>query len=367
MSKVTDGVRPPGSHGAERAQSGQSDPMDGGTVLPVENGAATTAAEGPRHSRRAAAAPVDAVPEARHEHDARARDRDVLRSGTAPAEADAVNDDGARVEVFTRRQLRLQQVDGRAVLPTSSTTGTAAPEAADASAASEPAPGGRRDRRRSETTSHPRVPSAGAPPRPAPGRTGTPGDLTIEAALAARNALAKDASDLADTLAAHREADPFAVDPDLLAQQQALAQRASLLNARARLVQERSDPNPGGDSWRDPTTPCNLSILTPPEFVSVPGGSGSVLRAPATSHIPIVVPSHRSADRTANSGAAAGGQERAAGPVRAQHAFGLDPLDAMTAGLGRRRRIRYIQYSMIAVGAAALATGIMMTVGSLNG
>lgn len=64
---------------------------------------------------------------------------------------------------------------------------------------------------------------------------------------------------------------------------------------------------------------------------------------------------------------AAPGVNRDTDPIEARSAFGLDPLDAMTAGLGRMRRLRYAQSSLLGVGAAALCTGIIMIVSSLNG
>ncbi|MHA7208203.1 hypothetical protein [Arthrobacter sp. MDT1-65] len=309
----------------------------------------------------------------------------------------AEEDAPARVEMPTRRQLRLQQVEGRAVAPvaapgedavtgsgwtpdTSTDTSTGAGSAsatgaATAIAARAPVPGGRRDRRRRQGAAAAAA-RAGVPEAP----DGVPvdgrrlEDLSVEEALAARSAIAAEAGEHVAVLEAAGD-DPFAVDPEVLAQQKVLAERAAALNSRARRVQE----DLGRDQRRiavpvDPTAAHNLSIITLPEFVGVADGTPAVLRAPATTSVPVVLP-------PATTPAAAGkdpvheatvpppGQPRrgATEPVRASNAFGLEPLDAMTAGLGRLRRVRYLQYSLVGVGAAALATGIVLTVSSLNG
>ncbi|WP_146067330.1 hypothetical protein [Arthrobacter sp. SX1312] len=256
-------------------------------------------------------------------------------TGTGPHGASAHDDGVARVETPTRRQLRLQQVDGRAVAPEPATDQR--PDGLKA-----PLPGGRRDRRRRQSE--------------------------------ARQAFAEDASGHLAGLQAAGTDDPFVVDPAVLAQQKALAARAAALNSRARRMQEPSErdgqrtPPPN-----DPTAAHNLSIITPPEFVRVPGSAQSVLRAPATSHIPVVLPrpgQPASVPRPQVQGSGSAGSpdpSTVTEPVGARDAFGLDPLDAMTAGLGRLRRVRYLQYSLLVVGVTALATGIIMTVSSLNG
>lgn len=98
----------------------------------------------------------------------------------------------------------------------------------------------------------------------------------------------------------------------------------------------------------DLTAPHNLSIVSSSEFVRVspewiPGGANTV---PSGADIEPV---------GAN-----------IVPVGARNAFGLEPLDVRTGGLGRLQRGRYLQYSLLGVGAAALSTGIIMTVSSIN-
>lgn len=247
------------------------------------------------------------------------------------------DDDGpGRVEIPTRRQLRLQQVDGRAVAPDPATD-----QRADD--IRPPLPGGRRDRRRRQSDARP------------------VGDMSVEEALAARRSLGEDAAKLVADLQAAGPRDPLAVDPGVLAQQKALAARAAALNSRVLRLQQGSEQNQDQQHPpvpHDPTAADNLSIIAPPEFVRVPGSGQSVLRAPRTSSIAVVLPARVSGGA---------GSEATIEPIGARTAFGLDPLDAMTAGLGRLRRVRYLQYSLLVVGATALTTGIMMTVSSLNG
>ncbi|WP_146069560.1 hypothetical protein [Arthrobacter sp. B0490] len=303
----------------------------------------------------------------------------------------AEDDTPPRVEMPTRRQLRLQQVEGRAVAPVpGSGEGAAAgsgrtpdasmdagpgpaTDAATATAARTPVPGGRRDRRRRQGAAVAVAPADGPVGVPADGRL--LGDMSVEEALAARNAIAAEAREHLAVLETAGD-DPFRVDPEVLAQQKVLAERAATLNSRAR----RLPDDPGQDRSRlavpaDPTAAHNLSIITPIEFVDVPDGTPAVLRAPATTSVPVVLPratTPAAGVEDPEHGATAPapqGHPRMGGtePVRARNAFGLEPLDAMTAGLGRLRRVRYLQYSLVGVGAAALATGIVLTVSSLNG
>ena len=52
-------------------------------------------------------------------------------------------------------------------------------------------------------------------------------------------------------------------------------------------------------------------------------------------------------------------------PVAANSAYGLDPLDAATAGLGRARRLRMLQLGVLALGVVALIAGITLIVTGL--
>jgi hypothetical protein len=65
--------------------------------------------------------------------------------------------------------------------------------------------------------------------------------------------------------------------------------------------------------------------------------------------------------------AAGEGDEHFAGaePVAANAAYGLDPLDAATAGLGRARRLRLLQVGVLVLGVIALVAGITLIVTGL--
>jgi hypothetical protein len=53
-------------------------------------------------------------------------------------------------------------------------------------------------------------------------------------------------------------------------------------------------------------------------------------------------------------------------PVSAKSAYGLDPLDAATAGLGRANRLRLLQVGVLALGVMALIAGIIMIISGLS-
>lgn len=246
----------------------------------------------------------------------------------------------------------------------------------------------------------------------------------------------------------------------VLAAERADAERAAILSERAqareRLAQEsaknRRQP-------ADPTATNNLAMVTPLEFVEVPGAERPVMRPPTTTHIPVVTRSTprqgaarrtppkpppapaRTAAQTADkqlpdeqseTGAASaetaaaqphaqpqpsvpnvsaerfdaalsaraghrpgpgnrpltggrsstlkraeamatGGQRTvppAVGPadvqrsqmppIPADYAHGLEPLDAVTAGLGRTKRNMLIQWGSVVAGGAALVVGVIM-------
>ena len=51
--------------------------------------------------------------------------------------------------------------------------------------------------------------------------------------------------------------------------------------------------------------------------------------------------------------------------VAANTAYGLEPLDAVTAGLGRAHRIRLLQLAVLALGIVALIAGVTMIISGL--
>lgn len=379
-----------------------------------------------RRSRRAADAPVDAptttAPRERVSQ-TRARDREALRTYRALSDKHAPTEQAAQVP--TRRQLRRQQqiAMGTQAVPVV--------ETADSLRQSEEQPStapdiGSRDSDRSRHHE--------------PAGTRSEGEISaadlmsVEQALAAREAIIGQAENQVAMMEASKTDDPFAVDLEILAQQKALAERAAVLNTRAQKIQQLTQENQQRKPLlNDPTTAHNLSIVSPIGFVQ--GSGPPVNSAPVTSHIPVVtgakrsekgtgggttmhgvvapavVPQHPapakpslpgraspqqqpvvssqaeqvqvgqspsalspdSASRSrvlAQAEAMARGQRKpgsvGATPIHARSAYGLEPLDAMTAGLARVRRMRIMQYSIVGLGALALITGIMMIAGIFN-
>ncbi|GAA1903759.1 hypothetical protein GCM10009688_04800 [Arthrobacter gandavensis] len=242
---------------------------------------------------------------------------------------------------------------------------------------------------------------AAKPARPEP--NADVANMTVEQALAAREALKHQARNQVAAMEALQQSDPHAVDLELLAQQRALAERAAVLNRRTQNIQRLAQENEQRrSSPSDPTTAHNLAMVTPLEFVEVPGLDRPVMRPPATSHVPVVTSSNPAAARVSpgtgrpgtarrparpeESSPAARAEVRhskilaradalvnapleadqGAKPVGARSAFGLDPLDVMTAGLGRTRRIRFVSLGIVGVGLIALTLGVLMIVGGLG-
>lgn len=188
---------------------------------------------------------------------------------------------------------------------------------------------------------------------------------------------------------------PLQVDAAVLAQQQSLAARAATLNQQAHGTQMTVGPSAGSrPPTIDPAAAHNLAMVTPLEFIRVPGIERPVMRPPVTSHIPILprpvqpvaqpavkdaVPNVKEAvqDAVPNVEADAVAQPAPAPapveemparsldthpPLPAGSAHGLEPLDAVTAGLGRVRRVRMIQWGVVAVGALTLIAGLTLII-----
>jgi hypothetical protein len=237
--------------------------------------------------------------------------------------------------------------------------------------------------------------------------------MTVEQALAARELLAEQAKNQVAKMEHIAATDPDAVDPAVLAEQIALAERAAILNRRAAAKQKLAEQNSQPAAPRnDPTTANNLAMVTPLEFEKVPGVERPVMKRPATSYVPVVTNPGPRVDsprkpglrrpgisrqkaagaatgsaagragvlaraeaaakagtaRPANAANSAGeSEERLVGgePVAANAAYGLEPLDAATAGLGRARRLRMLQLGVLAVGIVALIAGITLIVTGL--
>ena len=388
-----------------------------------------TEAEITGRSRRVADAPVDSVRAdsvpagTERSSQVRARDRAALRTIKELAEKEGQLAGGGPP---TRRQLRLLELatetapatQANTIVPVSPRTratpvvppapkdaapkGAAPKEAAPAGAAA-PAP------------MDPAAPKAPAADGAGPGGA-TPEGMTVEQALAARELLAEQAKNQVAKMEHIAATDPDAVDPAVLAEQIALAERAAILNRRAAAKQKLAEQNSQPAAPRnDPTTANNLAMVTPLEFEKVPGVERPVMKRPATSYVPVVTnpgprvdaprkpglrrpgisrqkaagPATGSAAgragvlaraeaaakagrarpaNAANAANAAGeAEERLVGgePVAANAAYGLEPLDAATAGLGRARRLRMLQLGVLAVGIVALIAGITLIVTGL--
>jgi hypothetical protein len=404
------------------------------------------------------------VPEktqAQRSSEIRARDRAALRTIKELEEKEGQLSAGGPP---TRRQLRLQQLKEQAVtsanpiiaapmgkpLPAAPGSPAAAP---GASAPGTPVPGSKAPgtaagRASTAGTPAPGTPAAG-PSTPA-GGTGLPDGMSVEQALATRALIAEQAQNQLAKMEHIASLDPEAVDPDILAEQIALAERAAVLNRRAMAKQKlaeqavasapQSTQAPHGQSaatqavsaqtaagrpaaqsgppagQSGPATADNLAMVTPLEFVQVPGVDRPVMKPPATTYVPVqtqpgakVRPGGRNrrpspASRQAGAAPAAGspsGRSRviaraeaaaraASEPKRlvsavpddtsaeaeglfedmhrvpARSAHGLEPLDAATAGLARANRLRLMQVIVLVFGIVALISGVILIATGLS-
>ncbi len=398
----------------ERAARGETpdSPPDGYPSVPL-------IAEDPPpvRRRRAPDSPVDApvAKPGERESQARARDREALRAYKALSEQDTKKDSSAPL---TRRQLRQQQheAERRAAGLSTSRLPIVPPASSATPAESAKADVGTDAGDRGQTES---PPVADDPLN----------DLSVEQALAARSALVEQAKNQMAMLDSSGQHDPETVDLEVLAEQRKLAERAAILNQRAMTKQRLSEQNSQEKPQQnDPTSAHNLAMVTPLEFVKVPGMDQPLMKPPTTSHIPVVtstthrvppaqveprVPARPLSGPQASGDAADGmdgtsapgedtdssaakrsrvlaraeavartGPPEAApavrqvprpaarpepteegGPISAHTAHGLEPLDSMTAGMGRGRRQRLLQVLMIAIGAIALLVGVIMILG----
>lgn len=353
----------------------------------------------------------------------RARDRAALRTIKELAEKEGHLAAGGPP---TRRQLRLLQLAAETapataantIVPVSPRT-RANPVVAPSEAKAAPKPSGNDTQGNGAPAKDPGakapMPAAREADGGAPGPGGQPpAGMSVEQALAARELLVEQAHNQLAKMEHIVATDPEAVDPAVLAEQIALAERAAVLNRRAaakqKLAEQNSQPAPPRN---DPTTANNLAMVTPLEFVQVPGVERPVMKRPATSYVPVVTNSGPRVEAPRKSGtrrpglsrqrgtgpttgragvlaraeaaarAAAGAAATAGGeaekpaaleaeenfpgrmPVAAKSAYGLDPLDAATAGLGRARRLRMLQLGVLALGLCALIAGITLIVTGL--
>ncbi|KIS27289.1 hypothetical protein TV39_12340 [Arthrobacter sp. SPG23] len=419
----------------ERAESRQDTvPSAPGQVPPAskvpENGAPAPASKVPGNGapaparedgtgriRRVAPGPVDSVRTpsgSERSSQSRARDRAALRTIKELAQKEERLSGGGPP---TRRQLRLQQLQAEAapataanliVPPARTSAQRTVPQAGPGQPAPQAGPGQPVPRPKSQQAEVPATEAAAANPD-----SKLPGGMTVEQALAARSLIAEQARNQIAKMEHIAANDPEAVDPEILAEQIALAERAAILNKRAMAKQKLAEQaNQPAHPKTEPSAVSNLAMVTPLEFEKVPGIDRPVMKKPATSYVPVVTnpgprlqpagtkgarkpgPARRTqrpatgragvlaraeaaAQAAADPAAAtvqASGEPWAADAgenfvdrprVAANTAYGLEPLDAVTAGLGRAHRIRLLQLAVLALGIVALIAGVTMIISGL--
>lgn len=371
--------------------------------------------------RRVADAPVDSVRAdsvpagTERSSQVRARDRAALRTIKELAEKEGQLAQGGPP---TRRQLRLLELATETAPATQANTIVPVSPRTRATPVVSPAGTDAAQKDVAPTDAAPAQSAAAAPKAPVADGAGpggkTPEGMTVEQALAARELLAEQAKNQVAKMEHIAATDPDAVDPAVLAEQIALAERAAVLNRRAAAKQKLAEQNSQPAVPRnDPTTANNLAMVTPLEFEKVPGVERPVMKRPATSYVPVATNPGPRVDAPRKPGLRRPGlsRQRAAGPatgsaagragvlaraeeaakagtarpanaasisageteehlvggepVAANSAYGLEPLDAATAGLGRARRLRLLQLGVLALGIVALIAGIALIVTGL--
>ncbi|MHC6221242.1 hypothetical protein [Arthrobacter sp. MMS24-S77] len=388
----------------------------GGSPEAAENAASDDANHAPggasvNRVRRVADAPVDAKPAAERSSQARARDRAALR---AIKELAGKEQQLSRGGPPTRRQLRLQQLQEEVAPGTSAIPIVAAPGSGPRTTGNPAQASGKQQAGGVPIGTLPdggvRV-TAGPPP-------GAP-EMTVEQALMARELLAAQANNQSNKLehiAAMESAvqkvavpgpgvsgtDVEPADPEALAEQIAQAEREAILNKRAMAKQKLAEQNsrPPAQDRVEPSAASNLAMVTPLEFVKVPGLDRPVMKPPSTTFVPLVTSpapklkpgqsasgkprslrgragvlaraeaAAKAAGRRPASDSASGGdafgEVAEHPPISASSAYGLEPLDAATAGLGRAQRARILVLGLVGIGAVALIAGIIMITSGLS-
>lgn len=376
-----------------------------GDAVTSENAHHTSGGASAHRVRRVADAPLDAKPASERSSQARARDRAALRAIKELADKEQQLSRGGPP---TRRQLRLQQLQEEVAPGTSAIPIVPAPGSGPRTSSVPVQSPGRQqsapDRPGVSPDGSVRV-TAGPPP-------GAP-EMTVEQALMARELLAAQANNqsnklehiaamesavqripAAETEVSDRDAEP--ADPEALAEQIAQAEREAVLNKRAMAKQKLAEQNsrPAGPVRAEPSVASNLAMVTPLEFVKVPGLDRPVMKPPGTTFVPLVTspapkvkPGKSRSLRgragvlaRAEAAAKAAGGRPASGsepdgeasaqaehpPISASSAYGLEPLDAATAGLGRAQRTRLMVLGLVGIGVIALIAGIIMITSGLS-
>ncbi|UKA57237.1 hypothetical protein [Arthrobacter sp. FW306-2-2C-D06B] len=361
--------------------------------------------------RRVADAPLDAQPASERSSQARARDRAALRAIKELADKEQQLSRGGPP---TRRQLRLQQLQEEVAPGTSAIPVVPAPGSGPrTSSVQVQAPG-----RQQSGPDGPGVSPGGGVRVTAGPPPGAP-EMTVEQALMARELLAAQAQNQSNKLehiaamesavqkipaaeSGVSQADVEPADPEALAEQIAQAEREAILNKRAMAKQKLAEQNsrPSGPVRAEPSVASNLAMVTPLEFVKVPGLERPVMKPPGTTFVPLVTspapklkPGQSASGKSRSLRGRAGvlaraeAAAKAAGrlpasdsvsdgdafgeaaehpPISASSAYGLEPLDAATAGLGRAQRTRLLVLGLVGIGAIALIAGIIMITSGLS-
>ncbi|OFI39554.1 hypothetical protein BIU82_00285 [Arthrobacter sp. SW1] len=413
----------------DQAAAEAASAADAASVQAAPGETAKTAGPETRRVRRVADTPVDAKPATERSSQIRARDRAALRAIKELADKEGQLAKGGPP---TRRQLRLQQLQEELAPGTSNIPlvppVAPAPPAAPISSVPGASPGGGAGSGTQSPGAPYRTAPDGAirvtagPPASGGGASPQPAEMSVEQALAARELLTAQARNQANKLehiatldadarpasapakaAADRETDEAAEDPQDLARQIAQAEREAILNKRAeakqKLAEKAGRPAPAaatqaGSVKTGPATANNLAMVTPLEFVKVPGVDRPMMKPPATSFVPLVTSPGpklgkepdaakqrskrgRAAVLARAEAAAKAGRKRtaagavvdseavppAAQPIAARAAYGLEPLDAATAGLARARRQQLLLLCLAVIAAAAVIAGIVFIAG----
>ena len=360
-----------------KAEAEATGAADGGPGAESGVQAAESTETGRIRSRRALDAPVDAVRDAeaaRAERSslARARDREALRVMRELAEKERA------AQPPSRRSLRQPAAEPEAAQekPQAPTWPSARPTPAARShgssggdlpagalpivptpaPAAEPAEGAQGEEPPSSGPAAGRRRGRQAPVRQAPDgsavlgpETGSFSMLSHEQIAAAREQLREEAKAPAPA----KQGRPDAVDPETLKQQLAQAERAAILNRRAQTRQRLAEASrrdaESGKAGPAPTAANNLAMVTPLEYVKVPGLPHPVMRPPTTTHVPVTT-----------------GKVREAAPVSAATAHGLEPL-GVQAPQGNRERAFLLAFGLFGLVALIAAVVIVVLFGKLPG
>jgi hypothetical protein len=347
-------------------------------------------------SKHPSSSPAADPTQAQRSSQIRARDRAALRTIKDLEEKEGQLSAGGPP---TRRQLRLQQLKEQAVTSANPVVAPASADTAKRPAAQAPQPAASG--------------TAAATPGPR-----LPDGISVEQALAARSLIAEQARNQLAKMEHIASLDPEAVDPEVLAEQIALAERAAVLNRRAMAKQklaEQAAPPAAADAQRSaPSTASNLAMVTPLEFVQVPGVDRPVMKPPATSYVPLVTHPGPKVPQSPGKGRRPAAAPQEAGPgdapasgrsrviaraeaaakaasrpkpvvfspteaagqsddlfdalprIPASSAYGLEPLDAATAGLARAKRMRVIQFCVLSFGIVALISGVLLIISGIT-